>query len=83
MAEWRDDKFAVGDRVIWSNLHCVADLELPKRCGDGPFRVERVQDEPDIFDGFEWRLKGMGHTQYVWVNGTQYSGAYFEKVQLQ
>ena len=90
----RMDKFAVGDKVTWSNDIYAKMTEGRARYGDGPFEVvavfDREYDPPPEWDEVsQSNWSSMGHTQHVQLKEIPdnfegkpklWSGAFFKKV---
>ena len=80
----RFDKFAIGDRVVWSDDYHADLLNSRDRYGDGPFVVARVEDATYASNETptQHRWEAMGHIQYVEIEGhaNKYSGAFFRRV---
>lgn len=74
---YRTDKFAVGDKVEWTE---EGRKSFAYGYGEGPFTVTKVDEAEDIM----W--PAMGHTQFVHFNGTGvhlFSGYHFQKVKTE
>ena len=89
---YRTDKFAVGDKVVWSEKHGDAGRDLHRDMGEGPFSLESVIDRPydppsedDEYGFGQSNWSAMGHTQHVTIaefpGHGKFSGAFFLKEQ--
>ena len=83
--DWRNDKFRVGESVVWADGY--GDLAGGRgKYGDGPFRITKVIDrafEPGD-ESYQSNWSSMGHTQHVYINvdrAPMFSGAFFAKAE--
>jgi len=73
----RKDKYKVGDLVEFDPTFddwrgCLAiNVHHQKLYGPGPYRVQKVTP-------VKFEFRGVGHVQWVNINGVQISGAYFK-----
>lgn len=81
---YREDKFRVGDLVVWANNMYANAAPQSKSLGEGPFVVTGIDDVAkekwnDFGTMSNW--DAMGHTQFVNIDGNplSFSGIYFVK----
>ena len=85
---YRADKFTIGDKVLWSELHLETAHFIfeEEEWSDGPFTITKIIDRPynppeDDFGQSNW--SSMGHTQHVFIAEypeREFSGAFFTVV---